>query len=60
MNTRAQGLALLIGQSLCMGFSTSVFYTVANALFLTDYGADYLPYVYLLCALVASETLERG
>jgi HEAT repeat protein len=45
-------LFLLIGQALCFGFALFASFTASNTLFLVDYGAASLPYVYLATALV--------
>jgi hypothetical protein len=42
----------LSGQALLLGFSSSAFYAVANALFVVAYGSVYLPQVYLTAAVV--------
>ena len=48
----AIALGLLSGQSFFLGFSSSVYYAVANTLFVVAYGSAYLPRVYLTAAVV--------
>lgn len=45
-------LVLLIGQALSYGFALFASFTASNTLFLVNYGAQTLPYVYLVTALV--------
>lgn len=47
-------LLLLLGQSFTLGILLALLVIVANALFLTDYGSKFLPYVYLLVAVLGS------
>ena len=49
-------LLLLIGQSFTLGIILTLLLVVGNALFLTDFGSAYLPYVYLTAALLGSLT----
>jgi hypothetical protein len=50
----AMRLALLMGQSVSMGVTLSLLVIVANALFLAEFGAQTLPYVYLTVAVIGS------
>jgi hypothetical protein len=47
-------LLLLLGQSFTHGILLALLVITANALFLTDFGSAYLPYVYLMVALLGS------
>jgi len=47
-------LALLLGQGLFLGFAVAMWYVAANTLFLVDWGAARLPWVYIGIAIVVS------
>lgn len=48
-------ISLLLGQAFCMGLALYAFYVAANALFLAEFGAQMIPYVYIAAAaLIAS------
>lgn len=46
-------LALLIGQAICFGLATFASYTAANTLFLVDFRATAMPYIYIATAFAA-------
>lgn len=52
-------LALLLGQGLFLGFAVAMWYVAANTLFLVDWGAARLPWVYIGIAFVVS-TISYG
>lgn len=45
-------LILLVGQSVFLGYAFALLYTVSNTLFLTNFGSELLPYVFLAIAVV--------
>ena len=45
-------LILLVGQSFFLGYAFALLYTVANTLFLLDYGSPILPYTFVAIAVV--------
>ncbi len=47
-------LALLMGQSVSLGITLSLLAITANSLFLVDFGAQRLPYVYITVAVAGS------
>lgn len=47
-----KALILLSIQSFFLGYAFALFYTCANTLFLVDFGAENLPYVYIIGAVV--------
>ncbi len=49
-------LPLLIAQAFFSGLSLALLYTVANTMFLGDYGSEKLPYVYIAIAIVVTLT----
>jgi HEAT repeat protein len=52
LNRERLALILLVGQSFFLGYGFALLYTVANALFLLDYGSDFIPYTFLAIAVV--------
>ena len=57
LDTRAQerlALFLLIGQAFFFGVALGLLYVVGNTLFLVDYGAAMLPYVYIALGIFVS------
>jgi HEAT repeat protein len=52
-------LSLLAGQMFCLALAFSLLNVAAYTSFLVDYGADYLPYVYIAIAILVS-TVSYG
>lgn len=51
---------LLLGaQAVCLGVSTALLIVSATSLFLSTYGAELLPYVYIVVALAWASSPRR-
>lgn len=57
LDTRSQerlALFLLVGQAFFFGLALGLLYVVGNTLFLVEYGAEMLPYVYIALGILVS------
>ena len=52
-------LALLMAQSFCLGITLSLLIISSNSIFLTEFGAQVLPYVYITVAVTGSLLFYR-